>query len=344
MSDLLSATWLFGLTLANHIFGMMYWMWIPGFALSGLFFVRYHRPLRIRLAETRRVTPSSLWLALLAGATGSSARRTVQRDLKAILSRGVSSPVALTYVISGLNLVPYALSFLTLNLGLEFFLGQVIGAGAMAALTALFLSFFLKGAALGTQEKANPAKAQTIRVGRQKVPSSPSLAKGIFRYFGGEWRGMWLSALLGLLLAGVIGALGQREWWPDFYRFMGNGFLAEVGNAFLGALLGVLFFAAPPGHLFLATMLWKAYTLTFGGIVAFILASAASPYLIRLYRELLGPRMGCCVALLLYLSASLGALVPVGLFWLIGFEVTHVPRFHEWVNPIMMFFALWSFM
>ena len=342
MTDFLGETWFWVLALVNHVFGMMYWMWLPGFALSGLLFARYHRPLRIRLAKTRRVTSSSLWLALSAGTTGSSNRGTIQRDLKAILLKGVPLSLALVSLIGGLNLVLYALSFLTLNLGIEFFLGQVIGALVMAGAAATLAFLLPEESRAGVPEESNPALAETIVIARQEVSRGQPLAKGLVRYFGREWRGIWLSALLGLFLAGVIATLGQRDWWPDFERLMGGGARAEVGNAFLGALLGVFFFASPIGHLFIASLLWKTYTLTFGGILAFILSSAVSPQALWGYCQTFGRGPGLRAGGLLYLSSALGALAVVGLFQLVGFEVTHTPLFHEFVNEVMMFFSIFG--
>ncbi|MBI3078274.1 MAG: permease [Deltaproteobacteria bacterium] len=342
MREFLGETGLFLYATANHVFGMMYWIWFPGLVVSGYLWLRWHHVLAAALLERQRERESSpAWLtALLLGITGSPDRGTSLDEARHLVSRGAGARSVLLHLVASQQLAPYALAFLVTNLGLEFFLGQLLGALAMA----LVASGLVRLVPDDRWEQARKAQAWATtdepRLLTGGMPSRPM--RGILRYLAGEVRVLWKGVVVGLVLAGLIGAAGRTDWWPDLGKVGGGGFWTALLNAVAGAALALVFFAAPIGHQLVGTMLWKAYTLTFPGIVAFFLATLANPRAIRHYCRMYGAGLGLYLGGIFLVSAAIGALFVAGLFWVVGFEVTHVPRFHEIVNEIMIFFSVFG--
>jgi len=334
MAEFLYMVGLFVYATANHTFLMLYWIWLPGWLLSGYLFTRVHRqPLPLLLKDRPVSVRSFLWAGLL-GVTFSADRRRGWAALADLLAARVPPPLALAFFIGSQHVVIYPLCFFMALVGGEFFAGQALGGIIMAAYLALLVRLIPKR---HWEEAATAPDRPENRRWRERYATSPLPRgwRGVIRYLGRELRALWWPVPLGLLGAGIIGAAGRTAWWVDFSIVGGEGVVTALLNAVLGAALSVVMPLAPLGHLFVGAFLWKAYTLSFLGIIAFVLASAADFRAIRAYVRLFGPAFGRALAIAVFASAMLAALTLGLLLWAVGFEVTHTPLGHTVVNKIM---------
>ncbi|MBI3326304.1 MAG: permease [Nitrospinae bacterium] len=334
MGEFLRTVGLFAYATANHTFLMMYWIWLPGWLLSAYLFTRLHgEPLPLLLKGRPVSVGSFLWAGLL-GVTFSADRRRGLVALADLLAERVPPPLALAFYLGSQHVVIYPLCFFMALVGGEFFAGQALGGVMMAAYLALLTRLIPK-----RHWEATTTTLDTLenRRWREQHATSPLARgwRGIVRYIGRELPSLWWPVLLGLLGAGIIGAAGRTAWWVDFSMVGGEGLGTALLNVILGAAIGVAIPLAPLGHLFIGAFLWKAYTLSFLGIIAFVLASAADLRAIRAYVRLFGPAFGRALASAVFASAILAALT-LGLFlWAVGFEVTHTPLGHTVVEKLM---------
>ena len=323
MKVFLSDTLLFISATANHVFLMMYWVWLPGLFLSALLHARYRRRIWERCVPGGGALSSYLYAVGL-GLTASLDQRRNLEEARALIQKGTTK-TTFGFLVASRNLPPYALSFITLLVGLEFFLGMALGA------------LILVGIMVGLSQLI--ARPEPITTRSDFVFPSPDWREGV-KYIGREAKAIWPSFIYGLILAGVIAALGRQDWWIDFSTVGGGGFPTQLLNATLGSLAAVVLFTSPLGNLLIASFLWKSYAPGYVGVISFILASSASPWALRACSRTLGRKAGPSFAALTFLGSILSALAVVGVFYIIGFEVTHTPLFHELVNKLMMFFSL----
>jgi hypothetical protein len=227
----------------NHFFLMMYWVWIPALLLSAYFSSRHHSPLR----ETVFITGRQLLKLLALGVTGSGHPLGVLGDAQTL---GAKEPSRLAgaFALTAPHLVVYRLSVIMALVGLEFALGQLLGAVVVGVLLA----------------RLGPT------VGERKNWRSTSSPATIPAYLGQEGRAAW-PLLYGLLLSGLIGAAGRQDWWIDLSEAGGGGVVTALLNAGVGASLAVVSFAPPLANLFIASWLWKAYGLSYAGVIAFVM-------------------------------------------------------------------------
>ena len=341
MKEFVTDSFLFMVATANHTFGMMYWIWLPALVLSWLIHLRLHSLSRERLFRLKGQgsLAEAFWGGLF-GFTGSPHLRSSLEAARALFSEGAHPAAASAFLIARFNLVPYALAFTLVLFGLEFFIGQLLGALVMAFALWGLLKFV---PAVRWEEARQKLKERKAVTGLPAEPD-PRLQgwRGAFRYIGGEFRKLWLAILVGIILAGMIGAFGRTEWTVDLTIIGGGGLPTELLNALVGILLVLPLFVPPIGHVFAASFLWKAYILSYVGVVSYLLASFINPRAIRTYYWTYRTGPGLYVAAAGFLSAAIGALAVQGLFALVGFEVTHTPFFHETVGKIMEFFSLFG--
>ncbi|MGH8058692.1 MAG: permease [Candidatus Entotheonellia bacterium] len=339
MAELLRTVGLFAYATANHTFLMMYWIWLPGWLLSGYLFTRLHREPLPQLLKGRTFSVRAFLRAGLLGATFSADRRRGLAALADLLAEGVPPPLAVAFYVGSQHVVIYALCLFMVLMGGEFFAGQALGGVIMAVFLALLARLIPER---HWEEALATLNRPENRRWRAQYATSPlpSGWRGIVRYIGRELRAIWWPVPLGLLGAGIIGAAGRTVWWIDFSSVGGEGVVTALLNAVLGAVVAVIIPLAPLGHLFVATFLWKAYTLGYIGIIAFVLASAADLRAMRACVRLFGPRLGRIFAAAVIVSAILAALTLGLLLWAVGFEVTHVPLGHTVVEKIMKAMSL----
>jgi hypothetical protein len=128
----------------------------------------------------------------------------------------------------------------------------------------------------------------------------------------------------------------MRKAWPLPFWLGDEGFGPAVVSSLLGPLLSFISFSSPLGNLVVGSSIWKTWTFAYPGITSFVLAAALHPLSLRSLTNVFGSRVGKYVIAILYLSAVIGSLAAVGLFELLGLQVTHVPWFEPLVKKIIM--------
>jgi hypothetical protein len=150
---------------------------------------------------------------------------------------------------------------------------------------------------------------------------------------------LWRPSLGGLLLGTLVLALDMRRLWPIPFWLGDEGIGPALASAFIGPLLSISFFAFPLGNLVIAASIWKTWTVAYPGIISFVLASSLHPLNLRAFGRSFGRRACWHLTITLYLTAALSGLGVIGLFEILGLEVTHVPWFEPLVRRLIMAFT-----
>jgi hypothetical protein len=268
--------------------------------------------------------------------TAPVSRREALEMSSALRARGAPPAVVLAYFIASQSLGLYFLLAFTILIGLEFSLGVLIGGLIMALLVAVSTKFIPFSPATGTPSpQPNRPEEELLTNWRDFLLSSRgwhAVIMDIIRIF----KILWLPSLGGLILGALILAADMRKAWPLPFWLGDEGFGPAVASAFLGPLLSFISFSAPLGNLVVGSSIWKTWTFAYPGIISFILATSLHPLSLSTVAKWFDPSGGKYVIAVFYLSAAIGSLTAIGLFQLLGLEVTHVPWFEPLVKKIVM--------
>lgn len=323
---------------------MMYWVWIPGLFLSAFVALRYRGVAAERVRRTEGGSLRSVLWGTLLGITRTPDRR---RSLLASLDlfrEGLHPATAFAVYLSSRNLVLYFLTVWMLLLGIEFAVGQVIGALAMIALASAGLRRAMRRKEwdpLRDRLQSHWADGATAHDEPGETSWRALLLSGrgwgkVIVYIGREIRRFALPVAVGILAGGFILAAGLQPWWVDLGSVGGEAFWTDLLNAFVGPALSLVAAVGPVGSLPVASNLFKAYGIAYPGLVAFVLAGALKPQDIATLSRVFGGRAALRLTALFYLSAVIAGLIATGVFALFGFRPGHVPLFRELVDAIIM--------
>jgi uncharacterized membrane protein YraQ (UPF0718 family) len=119
-----------------------------------------------------------------------------------------------------------------------------------------------------------------------------------------EWAAILRDLLIGLLIAGAIGAWVPESWWRVFF-FTDHPLASALWGPIVGPLVAILSFVCSIGNVPLAAVLWNG-GISFGGVVAFIFADLLILPILNIYRRYYGTRM-TLVLLGTFYAAMVGA-------------------------------------
>lgn len=330
--------WLFAYL--QHIFVMMYWVTVPGLLLAGLLHIRYRRPLLEGLLREGRGFRQTLY-AIGVGMATTASRRERLETASTLARKGTAPRAVLAYLIAGHSLWLYVPGIFMVLIGLEFGLGVLLGGLLMVALIGVALRCLPIAELEGTRQQAASRDSLLVQGPTswgEMITSTRSwreVLTDIARAFGVLWR----PSLWGLLLGTLVLALDMRRLWPLPSWLGDEGLGPALASAFLGPLLSIGFFAFPLGNLVIAASIWKTWTFAYPGVISFVLASSLHPLNLRAIRRLFGRKACWRLTITLYLSAALSGLGVIGLFKILGLEVTHVPWFEPLVKRLIMIFT-----
>lgn len=344
MTEFLGQWLTFTLEQLNHIFRMMYWVWVPGFVVSALVSLRYRTQARDAVLAHGKSGFAALFPRIVSyGFTASPRPRRSLVDALALLQGGVRPAGALAALVASRNLALYLLTILTLLLGMEFAVGHVLGTVAMAACVYAGVSAFTDA----EEWTRGPGAKQVTAAAREpsrRGEGSPSWGGLLLRRQGGarilrycwtEFGWFWPGLAIGIVLGGFILTAGLKRWWLELAEVGGGGVISDLLNAAVGPALGALVSLPPIGNLPAGTAVFKTDTLRYPGLVGFVLASSVRPVDVRAYAATWSMESAARLGLILYAAALLGGFFPTVVFALFGFRPGHIPLFRELVDEII---------
>jgi hypothetical protein len=247
---------------------------------------------------------------------------------RSLFRKGADFTAAMAFEIASTNLVVELGVILALLLGWQFTVAEFVGGPimivALAVLFRLVLRRRVAGRALLEQarvqaERGVAGSMEGHAAMDMSVRRSGSFARRLFsgegltsvsHVFVMEWAAIWRDLVIGLLIAGAIGAWVPESFWREVF-LSGHPVAAVVWGPLVGPLVAVLSFVCSIGNVPLAVVLWTG-GISFGGVVAFIFADLIILPILNIYRRYYGPRMAALLGGALYLTAAVaGYLVEV---------------------------------
>ncbi len=276
------------------------WSLILGFMLSAVIQAVVRRETISRLLGDDR--PATLARATGLGAASSSCSYAAVALARSLFRKGASFTAAMVFEIASTNLVIELGVILALLLSWEFTLAEFVGGPIMIVLLAvafrLFVGRQLLDAArdqadrgLAGSMEGHAAMDMSIRGEGsfvQRLLSRDGTA-AVSHIFVMEWAAVLRDIVIGLLIAGAVGAWVPETFWQQLF-LVDHPTLAKVWGPLIGPVIAVLSFVCSIGNVPLAGVLWNG-GISFGGVISFIFADLIIIPILIIYRKYYGTKM-----------------------------------------------------
>ncbi len=319
---------LHALSLAGSMTWEVLWALILGFILSATVQALIRRSTITKLLGDDR--PKTLAIAAGLGAASSSCSYAAVALARSLFRKGASFTAAMAFEIASTNLVIELGIILALLIGWQFTLAEFIGGPIMIILLAIFFRLFLRDKLVkDARVQADMAVAGSMEghaAMDMSVGGSGSFWQRLFsgrgftsisHIFVMEWAAVLKDIVIGLLIAGAVGAWVPNSFWEKFF-LVDHALLSKIWGPLVGPLVAVLSFVCSIGNVPLAGVLWNG-GISFGGVISFIFADLIILPIINIYRKYYGLKMAAFITGSFYLT-----MVLAGYFIEALFAVLHI--------------------
>jgi uncharacterized membrane protein YraQ (UPF0718 family) len=297
------------LALAGAMTWQVLWALILGFTLSAVVQAVVRRQTISRLLGDDR--PKTLARATGLGAASSSCSYAAVALARSLFRQGANFTAATAFEIASTNLVIELGIILALLLGWQFTLAEFVGGPLMivflAVLFRLFLRQHLVKEARLQAEKGVAGSMEGHAAMDMSVSGEGSFARrlvspdgytAVSHIFVMEWAAVLRDIVIGLLIAGAVGAWVPDSFWQSLF-LTDHPFWAKVWGPLIGPIVAILSFVCSIGNVPLAGVLWNG-GISFGGVISFIFADLIILPIIVIYAKYYGRRMALFITATFY--------------------------------------------
>src|SRR5260221_4498597 len=268
------------------------WSLILGFALAAMSQAVVRRQTITRRLGNDRPAP----LALAAGLGPPSSRCSYAASAwpRALSGTGASFTAVMVFEIASTNLVIELGIILALLISWQFTLAEFIGGPIMIVLVAVAFRLFVRRrliqAARAQADKGLAGSMEGHAAMDMSIGSEGSFRRrllsrdgytAVSHIFVMEWAAVLRDLVLGLLIAGAVGAWVPNSFWRHLF-LTGHPLAARLWGPVIGPVISLLSFVCSIGNVPLAGVLWNG-GISFGGVVSFIFSAPLILPLPRFY-------------------------------------------------------------
>ncbi|OSC22972.1 hypothetical protein B8W69_25075 [Mycobacterium vulneris] len=304
------------LTLAGSMTWEILWALILGFALSAVVQAVVRRSTIVALMGDDR--PRTLAVSAGLGAASSSCSYAAVALARSLFRKGADFTAAMAFEIGSTNLVVELGIILALLMGWQFTAAELVGGPlmivALAVLFRLFVRSRLVDAAREQAERGIAGVMEGHAAMDMSIQGEGSFWRRLFspvgltsvsHVFVMEWLAILRDLVLGLLIAGAVGAWVPEKFWQVFFLADHPG-LSAIWGPIVGPIVAIVSFVCSIGNVPLAAVLWNG-GISFGGVIAFIYADLLILPILNIYRKYYGTTM-----MLTLLGTFYAAMVAAG--------------------------------
>lgn len=299
------------LALAGSMTWEILWALILGFALSAVVQAVVRKSTIVRLLGDDK--PKTLAVAAGLGAASSSCSYAAVALARSLFRKGANFTAAMAFEIGSTNLVVELGIILALLMGWQFTAAEFVGGPIMIVVLAVLFRFFVRSrlidAARVQAEQGIAGSMEGHAAMDMSVQGDGSFAKRLFsgpgltsvsHVFVMEWAAILRDLIIGLLIAGAIGAWVPNAFWENFF-LADDPTWSAIWGPIVGPVVAIVSFVCSIGNVPLAAVLWNG-GISFGGVVAFIFADLLILPILNIYRKYYGTRMMLTLLATFYVS------------------------------------------
>ena len=315
----------------------IFWALILGFGLSAIIQAFVPKGQMSKLLPDSSL--KSLTIACGLGAASSSCSYAAVALTRSLVRKGANFIAAMGFQLASTNLVIELSLLLIVLLGWQFaaseFLGGIILVGLMAVLFRRFVSNQLIESAEQQADRNLLGKMEGHALMDMSVTDGPLLNRifsrrgftAISHYFIMDWAAIWKDIVVGLLIAGALGAWVPHDFWTAFF-LQNHPVLTEFWGPFIGPFVAIFSFVCSVGNIPLAAVLWNG-GISFGGVISFIFADLIVLPILHIYWKYYGFKMMLAIFAIYYVAMVTAALLIEFIF-----QLFHLVPHHSHVSII----------
>jgi uncharacterized membrane protein YraQ (UPF0718 family) len=276
------------------------WSLILGFTLTAIVQALVRKSTVERLLGND--SPRTLGVATGFGIASSSCSYAAVALARGLFRKGANFTAVMVFEIASTNLVVELGIIMALLLGWQFTAAEFVGGPIMIVLIAVLFRLFLRQrlveaaklqADLGLAGSMEGHAAMDMSVKAEgSLWSRLSSAEGftsVAHVFVMEWAAVLRDIVLGLLIAGALGAWVPNSFWRQLF-VTGHPLVAKIWGPLLGPIISIFSFVCSIGNVPLAAVLWNG-GISFGGVISFIFADLIILPILVIYRKYYGTKM-----------------------------------------------------
>jgi hypothetical protein len=299
----------------------VWWALVLGFAISGVVQAWVPRQRIEHALGGDGARPVAMATGL--GAASSSCSYAAIAIARSLFEKGASAASMLAFQFASTNLVVELGVVIWLLIGWQFTLAEFVGGLVLIVVTTLLLRRFVSiSLEIGAREHARGAHA-----GHEHHSAGGGMPRGlrltsaeawsdVAENFRSDWAMVYREVLIGFVLAGFVGLLGN-DFFSGLFIVHAPEPLRLLENVLVGPLIAILSFVCSVGNVPLAAVLWSG-GISFAGVIAFVFADLLVLPIVAIYRKYYGGRFALRIVMLMFLAIVISALVVNGLFGAAG--------------------------
>ncbi|MBS1521560.1 MAG: permease [Bacteroidetes bacterium] len=313
----------------------IYWGLAFGFILSSL--IRAFVPAETISSRLGKNNLTSLGMAAFFGAISSSCSYAAASMARTLKIKGSTWSNAVAFMVSSTNLVFEIFIVIVTLLGWSFFGAEVAGGIFFIFISAGLVAYFyprkiksdgdkhLENAEQIHNDHTHQHSHKHASMRQTNILTSKLAEASVHFYMDVTMVGK--DIFFGVIIASILMALVPQTFWNALFLAHNDSiphFAVLLWNVLMGVIIGIVSFVCSVGNIVMATVFWHG-GISFGGVIAFILADLVTVPMLAVYRRYYG--MKTMVTLLFFLSVSIivsGLLVDVT-FNLLGWIPKHPP-------------------
>ena len=285
------------LALAGSMTWEILWALILGFTLSAVVQAVVRRSTIVALLGDDR--PRTLAVAAGLGAASSSCSYAAVALARSLFRKGANFTAAMAFEIGSTNLVVELGIILALLLGWQFTAAEFVGGPVMIVALAVLFRLFVRSRLIDAARRQADRGVAGSMEGHAAMDMSVQGEGSFWRrllsregftsvshVFVMEWSAILRDLILGLLIAGAIGAWVPESFWQRFF-FVDHPVMSALWGPIVGPVVAIISFVCSIGNVPLAAVLWNG-GISFGGVVAFIFADLLILPILNIYRKYYG--------------------------------------------------------
>ncbi|HTI58659.1 permease [Mucilaginibacter sp.] len=303
----------------------IYWGLALGFILSSL--VRAFISTETISSRLGKNNVKAIALSTFFGAISSSCSYAAASMARTLKLKGSTWSNAVTFMAASTNLVFEIFIVIVTLLGWAFFGAEVAGGLLFIVISASLIAWFYPKRVRedGDKHLEHTGHAsgghEHHHHGAHNHQPDKTFGKKMAEASGHFYMDVMMvgkDILIGVVIASVLMALVPLTFWNTLFLTNNHGlphFVVLLWNILMGVFIAIISFVCSVGNLVMATVFWHG-GISFGGVVAYILADLVTIPMLAVYRRYYG--MKTMLALLLFLTISI---ILASLLVDIGFDV-----------------------
>jgi uncharacterized membrane protein YraQ (UPF0718 family) len=315
------------LAVAGSMTWQITWSLILGFTLSAIVQALVRRQTITRMLGDDR--PATLAKATGLGAASSSCSYAAVALARSLFRKGASFTSAMVFEIASTNLVIEMGIILALLISWQFTLAEFVGGPIMIVLVAVAFRVFVRQRLLeAARRQADKGVAGSME-GHAAMDMSIAAGGSFWRRLGSrdgytsvshifvmEWAAVIRDVVIGLLIAGAVGAWVPDAFWQHLF-LTSEPLAAKLWGPLIGPVISLLSFVCSIGNVPLAAVLWNG-GISFGGVVSFIFADLIIIPILLIYRKYYGTKMALTILGIFYAAMVIAGYIVEFAFGALG--------------------------